>query len=155
MSSLFRRAHPVHDTTECQQHPRQNSLSRHRPHVVEVVVTTGQSKRPLYVAPPPNKKNSTQGAQIPEQNQAQGQSQTSSSRPQATVPAATITAPTSTNSTPSHTTATIDNPCWWTRIMLFICCTACELYIHPSLMNSVADTSINFRFTFLDLLRLD
>ncbi|KAG2120128.1 hypothetical protein DEU56DRAFT_918460 [Suillus clintonianus] len=115
MSSLFHRAHPdSHDAKEFQQHPRQGSWHQPQAHVVEVVVMNAQYKRALHVAPPPNKKSTTQGAQTPGQKQAQSQFQALSSRHKLAqaVPAATTTTTTTTSATdtPSHTTATIDNP---------------------------------------------
>ncbi|KAG1763430.1 hypothetical protein EV702DRAFT_1157891 [Suillus placidus] len=131
-SSLFHRFRSnTHETTQLQQRPTQGFISKRRPHVVEVAAV--RDKRSLYVAPPRSKKGKTQSTQTKSQ-QAQSHSQASSLRPpvtaapaMSTIPttvAATATAATSMPETdrPSHRAVVVDNPHWWIRLMLYICC---------------------------------
>ncbi|KAG2341117.1 hypothetical protein BDR05DRAFT_476343 [Suillus weaverae] len=132
-SSLFHRFRSnTHETAQLQQHPTQGFTSKRRPHVVEVAAV--RDKRSLHVAPPRSKKGKTQGTQTKSQQQAQSHSQASSLRPLVTAApemftiltavAATATAATSMPATdrPSHRAVVVDNPHWWIRLMLYICC---------------------------------
>lgn len=109
LPSLFRHSHPK--TSEAielpgQQHPRQSIFSRRDSLTVEVPAV--QDRKPLAVAPRPEKRT--------QKRPSQPQTQASSSLTQ---PAAPLT---STTPTPGATTAQSPSIPFWARFVLFLCC---------------------------------
>ncbi|KAG1889931.1 hypothetical protein F4604DRAFT_2003627 [Suillus subluteus] len=143
-SSLFHRfPSNTHETTQLQQRPTQGFIPQHRPHVIEVAAL--RDKRSLYVALPRSKQGKTQGTQAKSQQQAQSHSQASSLHPPVTAAPAistmlttTATAATSMPATdrPIHRAVVVDNPQWWIRLILYICCTSINYTGDHHLMRS-------------------